>query len=464
MLFTISTTHQPATDLGFLLHKNPGRLHRIDLAFGEAVVVYPEASQERCTAALIVSVDPVALVRKADRQSLFQYVNDRPYAASSFLSVAMVKAFGTALAGRSKDRPDLVAVPLPLELHIAGVPCRGGEAILRQLFEPLGYEVGAEQLPLDASFPQWGGSRYFNVTLRATITVHDALSHIYVLVPVLDADKHYWVGDDEVDKLLRHGEGWLAAHPHRNAIARRFLKNKKALVREAVQRLIQQDIEEVDEKQEEKAAEEETIEKKISLNEQRMNRVVEILKHHGAATVIDLGCGEGRLLRDLMKDRSFTRIAGMDVSPRALDIARDRLRIDGLPSRQAARLSLFQGSLMYRDERLASYEAATAVEVIEHLDPPRLAAFERVIFGETKPHLLVVTTPNVEFNVRFESLPSGKLRHRDHRFEWTRAEFRRWADRVSSSYGYRFEWLPVGNEDGEVGPPTQMGVFVRGEG
>ena len=459
MLFTITTTHKPATDLGYLLHKNPARVHRIDVAFGEAYVVYPEANGERCTAALVVDVDTVGLVRK--REGLAQYVNDRPYAASSFLSVALRTAFATALAGRSKDRPELVSAALPIELRLFGVPCRGGETILRQLFEPLGYAVEAEQLPLDPHFPEWGGSRYFNITLRANVTVHDALSHVYVCIPVLDADKHYWVGDDEVDKLLRHGEGWLATHPHRNAIARRYLKHRKHLVREAVQRLIVEDPVEEEEKQEAKSEEEAVIEKKISLNEQRMTRVLEVLKERNATSVIDLGCGEGRLLRDLVKQPWLTRVGGMDVSTRALEVARDKLHVDRLPPRVKDKLALFQGSLMYRDKRLFEYDSATAVEVIEHLDPPRLAAFERVVFGETKPRLLIVTTPNVEFNVRFESLPAGKLRHRDHRFEWTRAEFRSWAEGVAVKYGYAFEWLPVGAEDAEVGPPTQMGVFTR---
>lgn len=459
MLLTITTTHQPATDLGYLLHKNPSRLHPIEVAFGKAYVAYPEATAERCTAALIVDVDTVGLVRKRD--GLAQYVNDRPYAASSFLSVALRTAFATALAGRSKDRPELVSVPLPLEIRIAGVPCRGGEVILRQLFEPLGYEVEAERLPLDPAFPEWGGSRYYNIVLRGHVTVHDALSHVYVCVPVLDAEKHYWVGDDEVDKLLRHGEGWLAAHPHRNAITQRYLKHRKHLVREAVQRLILQDPEEEEETQEEKAQEEAVIEKKISLSEQRMTRVMEVLKERGVTTVIDLGCGEGRLLRSLLKDSALTRVGGMDVSTRALEVARDRLHVERLPPRLAQKLSLFQGSLVYRDKRLCEYEAATAVEVIEHLDPPRLSACERVIFGETKPRLIIVTTPNVEFNVRFESLAAGKLRHRDHRFEWTREEFRAWAARVAETYGYAFEWMPIGPEDAEVGPPTQMGVFSR---
>ncbi len=461
MFLTITTTRKPATDLGYLLHKNPTRVNRVELSFGEAVIFYPEATDERCTVALLVDIDPVGLVRRGDAMSLGHYVNDRPYAASSFLSVALGSAFRTALAGRSKDRQELVNVAMPLEIRIAGLPCRGGEGVLRRLFEPLGYAVDARRQPLDPLFPAWGESRYFDVTLRATHTVHDALSHVYVLIPVLDSDKHYWVGDDEVEKLLRHGEGWLSAHPEKNAIARRYLKHKKQLVREAVQRLTQHDDEDEEEKEEKAASEEETVEKKISLGEQRIARVIEVLRQHDAKSVIDLGCGEGRLLRELMRDRAFTRLAGMDVSTRALEVAFDKLKMDRLPERQKERLTLFQGSLVYRDERLEGFDAATAIEVIEHLDPPRLASFERVVFGAAKPPLVIVTTPNVEFNVKFESLPAGKLRHRDHRFEWTREQFRAWASGVASTYGYAFEWLPVGDEDAEVGPPTQMAVLVK---
>ena len=461
MFLTITTTHTPATDLGHLLHKNPARVNRVELSFGEAVIFYPEAREDRCTAAMLVDVDPVALVR-GGATSISHYVNDRPYAASSFLSVAIGRAFGTALSGRSKDRQELVTTPLPLEISIASIPCRGGETILRRLFEPLGYEVDAARQPLDLKFPEWGESRYFDVTLRGTHTVHDALSNIYVLIPVLDADKHYWVGDDEVDKLLRHGEGWLSAHPEKNAIARRYLKHKRHLVREAVQRLAEADeAADADEKQEKAASEEETVEKKISLGEQRLARVIEVLKAREAKTVIDLGCGEGRLLRELMRDRAFTRLAGMDVSTRALEVASDKLKMDRIPERQKDRLKLFQGSLVYRDKRLEGWDAATAIEVIEHLDPPRLASFERVVFGEAKLPLVIVTTPNVEFNVKFESLPAGKLRHRDHRFEWTREQFRAWATNVAAAYGYAFEWLPVGEEDAAVGPPTQMAVLVK---
>lgn len=463
MLLTITTTHQPATDLGYLLHKNPARVQEFELPFGKAFVFYPEVTTERCTAALLLDIDPVGLVRGAGNSEglLDQYVNDRPYASTSFLSVAISRIFGTALGGRCNDRPTLVTEPLPLELTISGLPCRRGEPFLRSLFEPLGYEVKAESHVLDPSMPGWGNSQYFTVTLRATVTLHAALSHVYVLVPVLDAEKHYWVGEDEIEKLLRHGEGWLSAHPEREQIARRYLKNRGRLVKEALRRLTQEDEPEPDEKEERHASEEAALEKRISLNEQRLETVAAALRTRGAATVVDLGCGEGNLLQILLRERAFSRLLGMDVSSRALSIARERLRMEDLPRMVSERIQLIQGSLLYRDRRLEGFDAATIVEVIEHLDAPRLAAFERVVFERARPGCAIVTTPNAEYNVRFEALPAGRFRHRDHRFEWSRTEFRAWADRVASEHSYSVEYFPVGPDDPEVGSPTQMAIFAR---
>ncbi|HLO85153.1 MAG TPA: 3' terminal RNA ribose 2'-O-methyltransferase Hen1, partial [Nostocaceae cyanobacterium] len=197
MLLTITTTHSPATELGYLLHKHPDRCHSLSLSFGQAQVFYPEANDERCTVALLLDVDPVKLVR-GKGATLEQYVSDRPYVASSFMSVAIAQVFSTALGGRSKDRPELAQTPLPLVAKLSVLPCRGGEGFLRQLFEPLGYTVHAQGHVLDAEFPDWGNSRYFTVELHHTITLSDLLSHLYVLIPVLDDDKHYWVNDDEI--------------------------------------------------------------------------------------------------------------------------------------------------------------------------------------------------------------------------------------------------------------------------
>jgi 3' terminal RNA ribose 2'-O-methyltransferase Hen1 len=461
MLLTISTTHRPATDLGHLLRKNPARVQRFEQTFGSAHVFYPEATEERCTVALLLEIDPVGLVRgrrgpSGEGGTLEQYVNDRPYVASSFLSVAIADVFGSALSGSSKERPELAEQPIPLCAKIAVLPCRGGEAFLRALFEPLGYTVRVTGFPLDAKFPEWGESAYFTVTLEGTLPLHALLSHLYVLVPVLDNEKHYWVGDDEVAKLLRHGEGWLAAHPQREVITRRYLKHRFNLVDEALAKLTEGETN-PDETGLAHAAEEAQVEEPIRLNDQRMAAVVAALKSAGAKRVLDLGCGGGQLIRALMKDKAFEKITGMDVSHRSLEIAHERLHLDRLPQRD--RVELLHGSLMYRDQRLTGYDAAAVVEVIEHLDPPRLAAFERVLFECARPQTVVLTTPNAEYNVKWETLPAGRFRHKDHRFEWTRAEFQAWASRVAERFGYRVDFVPIGPEDAAVGSPTQMAVF-----
>lgn len=458
MLLTITSTAAPATDLGYLLHKNPARVQAFPLAFGTAHVYYPEATADRCTAALVLDIDPVSLVR--DRDQFDQYVNDRPYAASSFLSVAVAQVYGSALNGKSRDRPELTELPIPLTARVAALPCRGGEGFLRRLLEPLGYTVTTTHHLLDERFPEWGPGPYYTVELAATCRLYELLSHLYVLIPVLDDEKHYWVGEAEVEKLLKHGEGWLSAHPERERIAERYLRRQGRLVRSVLSQFTVNDEAVPDEA--EAAAPEEALEARLSLNEQRLRAVHEALKATGARRVVDLGCGEGKLLRRLAEDSQFVEVVGLDVSTRALQIAEERLRrtrhLD-----EPARVKLLHGSLVYRDARLAGFDAAAAVEVIEHLDPPRLTAFERVLFEFARPAAVVLTTPNAEYNVKFPGLPAGKFRHRDHRFEWTRAEYRSWAEGVAGRHGYTVTFAGIGEEDPAVGSPTQIGVF-RGTG
>lgn len=464
MLLTITNSKSPATDLGYLLHKNPSRMQSFELSFGRAHVFYPQASEDKCTAALLLDVDPVGLVRRRRGPSgegglLEQYVNDRPYVASSFMSVAIARVFGSALAGSSKGRPELVNVPLPLVARIAVLPCRGGEEFLRRLFEPLGYTVSAAHHPLDDKFPEWGEGPYYTVEISSNVALHDLLTHLYVLIPVLDADKHYWIGKDEVEKLLRHGEGWLKAHPEREAIVSRYLRGFRKLTREALARLTEDESADPDAEQETKEEQEQAIEAPLRLHDVRLAQVVAELKAGGAKRVLDLGCGEGKLIRELLKDRQFEEIVGMDVSYRSLETAAERLHMETMPKNQKERIKLIQGSLMYRDKRLGGFDAAAVVEVVEHLDEPRLAAFERVLFEFARPQTVVLTTPNAEYNVKFPTLPAGRFRHRDHRFEWTRGQFETWAGGLANRFGYKVEFKKVGEEDPQLGSPTQMGVF-----
>jgi 3' terminal RNA ribose 2'-O-methyltransferase Hen1 len=477
MLLTITTTHRPANELGYLLHKHPERFQSFDLSFGKAHVYYPEVSAERCSACLLLDVDSVGMVRGKNADQSFvlaQYVNDRPYTASSFMSVAIAQVFGSALQGRCKDRPELATTAIPLNARLDVLPVRGGERFLRNVFEPLGYEVETVRGPLDERFPEWGESPYFSVTVRKTTTLSDLLTHLYVLIPVFDNRKHYWVGDDEMEKLLEKGEGWLAGHPEKEEITRRYLKFQPSLFRLALSRLVQEEEpEEAEDDDQPKEKAEEVLEKPISLNEQRLGAVVASLRASGAKQVLDLGCGEGKLIRELLRDKQFEEIVGLDVSIRTLEAAQRRLKVYRLPSisprplgeglgvREINRLKLIHGSLMYRDKRLEGFDAAAVVEVVEHLDPPRLSAFERVLFEFARPQTVVLTTPNREFNVTWETLPAGKLRHPDHRFEWSRQEFQAWAHRLAARFGYAVRFLSVGPEHPEFGPPTQMGVFDR---
>lgn len=466
MLLTLTTTatdRGPATDLGYLLGKNPSRVQSFELPSGKAHVFYPEATAERCTAALLLDLDPLDLVRSARKRGASQgllthYVNDRPYVASSFLSVAISRVLRSALSGSCRERPALAEAELPLEVTVAALPARGGEGFVRALFEPLGYEVEVATEPLDPTFAEWGESRYVTLTLRANTRLSALLTHLYVLVPVLDDDKHYWVGREEIDKLLEKGDEWLKGHPEREAITRRYLKRQRGLTREALSRLTEGEDEDP-----EKEHAEARMEGPIKLSTQRMAAVVAAVLEGGAKRVADVGCGEGRLLRALSKEPSIEKVLGMDVSVRALERAAQRLRLNEMHERKRARVELMQGSMTYRDRRLQGYDAICAIEVVEHLEPSRLEAFARAIFETAAPPLVVVTTPNVEHNVRFESLPAGRLRHHDHRFEWTRAEFRAWAAELAERFGYEVRHLPVGTDDPEVGPPTQMAVFERKE-
>lgn len=480
MLLTITAEGENAAALSFLLHKHPDKLQQVELSVGAAYIFYPECGKEKVTAALLLDIDPIGMVRNAKNFAgkdflLGQYVNDRPYVASSFMSSAISKAFPSAMNGSCKEHPEFIDMPLALTAKISVLPApRGGELLIKRLFEPLGYTVEAERHLLDTQFSEWGYGKYFTLTLKNTLSLKDLLSHLYVLIPVLDNEKHYFITQNEVEKLLQKGKGWLEQHPEREIIVSRYLINLKSLVRSAFEVLqaaedgIIPDTDneaEQDEltKIEDTAAAHTQLQKvkKERLHDIRLKLVAEKLKQSGAASVIDLGCGDGKLLRLLLKEKQFTRIAGTDVSYSELEKSQDKLHWNEMPEKQRERLSLFQSSLTYRDKRFSGFDAAAVVEVIEHLDPNRLPALEKSLFTYAKPQTIVLTTPNREYNVRYENLSAGKVRHSDHRFEWTRSEFEAWAERVARENNYTVAFFPVGEEE-NIGAPSQMAVFTYG--
>jgi 3' terminal RNA ribose 2'-O-methyltransferase Hen1 len=423
-------------------------------------VFYPDADDRHCEAALVLDVDPVGLVRgKGQAQGLLdQYVNDRPYAASSFLSVALNKAFRTAMTGVCNARQELADSAIPLEAVVTPLPMRGGEKLVRQLFEPLGWSVNVD--PIVGPDTGTVSRLYARVKLAGVARLNALLNHLYVLIPVLDDAKHYWVGDDEIDKLLKRGEGWLDQHPAKELIVRRYLRHRGILARAALERLAPETQEEAIEP-EARAALEDALEVPIRLNDERMAAVVEALRVAGAKTIADLGCGEGKLLHRLIRERWAEQLIGLDPAARELEWAAKRLKLHLPGGPPEGRVLLLHGSLTYRDDRWANADAAALVEVIEHLDPDRLPLVERVVFGEARPATVVVTTPNAEYNALFPNLAAGAFRHPDHRFEWTRAQFEAWAEKIGSTYGYRPAFTGIGRPNEALGAPTQMAVFTR---
>lgn len=462
MIINITTTHYPATDLGYLLHKHPDRFQSVELSVGKAHIFYPEKSAERTTISLLLDIDPIDMVRGAknmsgDGFSLGQYVNDRPYVASSFLSVALSKAFSSAMNGHCKDKPELVNEKLPFEVTIAAIPApKGGEILIRKFFEPLGYAVELTRHQLDTKFPEWGDSKYYTLQLRHTVTTQQLLSHLYVLIPALDNDKHYFVSENEIEKLLQKGEGWLQEHPEKEQIVRRYLINLGSLTRRGLERLGESDTTDTP------VIRAEAQQRRETLHDRRLKMVAQKLVESGAERVLDLGCGEGKLIRLLLQQKQFTEIVGMDVSYGELIKAKERLHFDQMPPKQKEKLKLFQGSVMYKDQRLEGFDAAAVVEVIEHLEVNRLKAFERVLFEFAQPKTIVLTTPNQEYNVTWEKLDAAEMRHDDHRFEWTRAEFAAWANQMAETYHYSVALLPVGDETEGIGAPSQMAIFTYG--
>ena len=460
MLLTITYNGKNTQELGYLLHKNPDRPQEFGLNCGKAYVFYPEVSDERTTAALLLDTDPLDLARgKVGSRDggLFDYVNDRPYASTSFLSTAIVRIFGTAMNGRCDKRQELADTPLDLTATLYSLRDSGDTELAQELFAPLGYTVTAKRTLLDEKFPEWGDSPYIDLTISGKVKLADMLNHIYVLIPVFDKQKHYYIDEEEIQKLLSHGEGWLAEHPSREKITRRYFYSRKGYARKVLDILLADEVDENAEA-EENTAEKET---RTPLNTQRLEAVKNAVLACGASSVIDLGCGECRLTSLLLNEPQIKNITACDVSVSVLEKAAKRLHLDTMNPHKKAKLTLMQASLTYRDSRFNGFDCACAVEVIEHIEPMRIPAFERSVFEFAAPKTVIITTPNREYNENYTHMEENSLRHGDHRFEWTRAEFREWTEHICKKFGYSCQISGIGDIDEKLGTPTQMGVFTK---
>ena len=459
MLLTITYEGENTQELGYLLHKNPERAQQFELNYGKAYVFYPEVGDNRTTAALLLDIDPIDLARGklgSTDGGLFDYVNDRPYASTSFMSSAIARVFGTAMSGKCEKRQALADTPLKLTAKIYSLKDNGDVNLATQLFEPLGYNVTTERAVLDSQFPEWGNSPYINLTVSGTVKLSMLLNQLYVLIPVFDKQKHYYISEAEIKKLLEHGEGWLAAHPYKEKIAQRYFSARKNFARKALDVLLADN-------PDEELNDDDAVEKEVRtpLNTVRLETVKNAVLASGAASVIDLGCGECRLTSLLLSEPQITKVTACDVSASVLEKAAGRLKLERMPDYKRNKLTLMQASLTYKDKRFEGYDCACVVEVIEHIEPARIPAFERSVFEFAVPRTVIVTTPNREYNANYEKMNENELRHGDHRFEWTRAQFKEWTESVCERFGYTCRISEIGDADGQLGAPTQMGVFSK---
>jgi 3' terminal RNA ribose 2'-O-methyltransferase Hen1 len=452
MFISMTTTYVPATDLGYLLHKHPDKMHKRTSSQSVNYCFFSEASVERCTVNLVLDIGlshSYGFSKERPKPNYNPHVNDRPYVAGSIMSVALNDMFRSAFNGQSKEKPELSRTEIPLEISIATVSCADGEAFIRGIFEPLGYQVDISGFQYDEEFPEWGQSPYFVLNLKANKQISVVLKQLYVLLPVLDDSKHYWIEMTEKDRLLKMGEGWLASHPLVEVITKRALKHLGSLSSEALNQLGH-----IEPLLMKKASNEESLEKTVGINDLRMQRVLEILEQENVNSVIDCGCGEGKLIEKLLGETRIPLIKGFDVGLESLEAAKRRIDHGS----KEARVQLIHGSLVYLDDRLLGSEAIVLMEVIEHIDPSRLETMEKNIFGFVGSPLVVVTTPNFEYNQKFAI---RGFRHPDHRFEWTRSQFSNWCQGIGSRFKYSFDIQFVGAEDQALGSPTQIGVFKK---
>jgi len=194
------------------------------------------------------------------------------------------------------------------------------------------------------------------------------------------------------------------------------------------------------------------------LHEERLGAVLQAIREAGVESVADLGCGGGDLFLRLAQEPGIARLVGVDVSAEAL--ARLRARLARILQIRAGRCDLWQGSVLAPDARLAGFDCVTLIEVIEHLAPADLPRMERAIFATLRPRVAIVTTPNAEFNPLL-GVPAHRFRHPGHRFEWTRAQFRRWAERAARTGGHDVAFRDLAGCHPDLGGASQMAIFTR---
>jgi 3' terminal RNA ribose 2'-O-methyltransferase Hen1 len=446
MQLSLTVRGSGAEAVSYLIAKNPNNLYERNEKGFKVRLVYPTFTKEEVQFVIYVKPDPIDLVRNtADSYDITHYINDREFAVSSLFITTIRKALGTALNGKPDEAyAEWVDHPFEIELSFGPVSTDLRDHELAELFEPIGYQVDIQR---GVSVLREKSSARF-VTISGSQTVQNALKHVSILIPVIDNYKHYFLDEREVEKLDRYGEGWLESHPLKQLIVKRALRFN-ALISQSKYFGKKQHTSNQNEN------------RRIRLNDIRYEailKVIQSLEHK--ETIVDLGAGEGKLSVQLGFLGGVKEILSIEPSNKSRIKAIERFEQVNTKEAYVEPKSL-AGSLFYFDSRLQNKDIIILCEVIEHIDEERLPKIFETILNDYRPKTFIVTTPNKEYNILYEM--SENLRHDDHRFEWTRAEFFQMMREWSAKSPYQISIQGIGEEHSEYGHPTQMAIFRREE-
>ncbi|WP_342431763.1 3' terminal RNA ribose 2'-O-methyltransferase Hen1 [Neobacillus sp. FSL H8-0543] len=447
MQLSLTVRGTGAETVSYLIAKNPTNLYERNEKGFKVRLVYPTFTNDEAEFLIYVQPDPIDLARNsAEKYDITSYINDREFAVSSIFVSAIRKALGTALNGKpDEEYTEWVDHPFVMELNFGPVATDLNDREIEDLFKPIGYKVTIESGV--STFREKSSAKF--ITITGEQTVQNALKHISTLIPVIDNYKHYFIDEREVEKLDRYGDDWLESHPAKLLILKRALRYQSLIVKskfyhreQSTKGIVEQP--------------------KVRLNEQRYDAIVNYIKGlPNRETIVDLGAGEGKLSVQFGFIDGVKEILSIEPSSKSRVKAIKRFQEENDKERYIEPKSL-AGSLYYFDERLQNKDIIVLCEVIEHIDEHRLPNIFKTIVNDYRPRILIVTTPNQEYNVVYEM--DDEMRHDDHRFEWTRAEFREKCEQWTKDSSYQVSFQGIGEEIESYGQPTQMAIFRREEG
>lgn len=445
MQLTIRATGENVKAISHLLSKNPNNLYERNHKGHLVRLFYSEFTEERVEVTIFVTPDPIELMQKgSNTYDITHYINDREFAVSSIFTSFIRSALGTALNGQPKEEYiKWVDYRFPFTFEFGPVASTLSDQHIKDLFEPIGYEVAITRPEIHYAIDLKDKSSARFLALSGSQTLQDALRHLFVLIPVIDNYKHYFIDEKEIEKLERYGEGWLEGHPLRDMIYRQALRFKEIYSL-------------VEGSNPDAAADQPA--KKVRLNDLRYEKIVETAQSLDPKTIVDFGSGEGKL---------SVRLAFMDgvkeilaVEPSEAENLKAKRRFDKAKEVPGfVEPKTLWGSLFYYDERLKGKDLIVLCEVIEHIDEQRLPKAMDLILHQYAPKSFIITTPNREYNDVYDM--EDHFRHDDHRFEWTREEFQTWCKERNHQHLYELEFFGIGEEHPSQGFPTQMCVFKR---